>query len=121
MLTPEPAPAPRKPKAAPQAAAPGAPQVISYRHPDRRKNNPEVGLVNEASDPEQPKTTYTYDSMGRLTRTDFPDGTNEQSTYDAEGRRLTSIDRAGRARFHERTFDARGAPASDVVETFEVA
>lgn len=50
-----------KPKAAPQAAATGDPQVLSYRHPDRRKNNPEVGLVNEASDPEQPKTVWAYD------------------------------------------------------------
>ncbi len=41
--------------------APGAPQVLSYRHPDRRINNPEVGLVNEASDPAQPKTTWAYD------------------------------------------------------------
>lgn len=52
---------PGKPKAAPQTAAPGAPQVLSYRHPDRRKNNPEVGLVNEASDPEQAKTPWAYD------------------------------------------------------------
>lgn len=50
-----------KPKAAPQAATPGEPQVISYRHPDRRKNNPEVGLVNEASDPAQAKTPWAYD------------------------------------------------------------
>lgn len=42
-------------------AASGEPQVLSYRHPDRRKNNPEVGLVNEASDPEQPKTAWSYD------------------------------------------------------------
>jgi len=34
--------------------------VFSYRYPDRRKNNPEVGLVNEASDPEQAKTPYAY-------------------------------------------------------------
>ncbi len=39
----------------------GSPQVLSYRHPDRRKNNPEVGLVNEASDPEQAKTSWAYD------------------------------------------------------------
>ena len=50
-----------KPKAATQATPPGDPQVLSYRHPDRRKNNPEVGLVNEASDPEQPKTVWGYD------------------------------------------------------------
>lgn len=52
---------PGRPKAAPQTAAPGEPQVISYRHPDRRKNNPEVGLVNEASDPQQAKTPWAYD------------------------------------------------------------
>jgi adenine-specific DNA-methyltransferase len=40
---------------------PGEPQVLSYRYPDLRKNNPEVGLVNEARDPEQPKTVYSYD------------------------------------------------------------
>ena len=39
-------------------AAPGDPQVLSYRHPDKRKNNPEVGLVSEESDPEQPKTAW---------------------------------------------------------------
>lgn len=44
-----------------QATPPGEPQVLSYRHADRRKNNPEVGLVSETSDPEQPKTTWTYD------------------------------------------------------------
>mgnify|MGYP000864627306 CR=1 FL=1 len=36
-------------------------QVLSYRHNDRRKNNPEVGLVSEASDPQQPKQTWAYD------------------------------------------------------------
>jgi len=45
--------------AAPRAADEPA-QVISYRHADRRKNNPEVGLVNEASDPYQPKQTWAY-------------------------------------------------------------
>lgn len=61
MLTPKSAPKKVKAKVVQQTAAPGDPQVLSYRHPDRRKNNPEVGLVNEASDPEQPKTTYAYD------------------------------------------------------------
>ena len=58
------APAAAKPKAvatAPRADATGAAQVISYRHPDRRKNNPEVGLVSTASDPEQAKTPWAYD------------------------------------------------------------
>ena len=35
--------------------------MLSYRYSDKRKNNPEVGLVNEASDPEQAKTLYAYD------------------------------------------------------------
>ena len=56
------APPPRKPTAKPNtAAAPGDPLVLSYRHPDRRVNNPEVGLVSEASDPERPKTVWAYD------------------------------------------------------------
>ncbi len=35
--------------------------VVSYRHRDRRRNNPEVGMVAVDSDPGQPKTTYAYD------------------------------------------------------------
>ena len=46
---------------APTDASLGAPQVLAYRHPDRRKNNPEVGLVSEASDPDQAKTPWAYD------------------------------------------------------------
>ncbi len=62
MLLPARAPAPAKAKAAaPKAQGSGEPQVLSYRHPDRRKNNPEVGLVSTASDPEQPKTRWAYD------------------------------------------------------------
>lgn len=46
----------------PAPASPQAePQVISYRHPDRRRNNPEVGLVNTQTDPEQPRTRWAYD------------------------------------------------------------
>ena len=50
---------PGKPKARAADAGEEA-QVLSYRHPDRRKNNPEVGLVNEASDPQQPKKEWAY-------------------------------------------------------------
>jgi adenine-specific DNA-methyltransferase len=57
----KPAKAASKARAATQANAPGDPQVLAYRHADRRKNNPEVGLVNEASDPEQAKTPWAYD------------------------------------------------------------
>ncbi|MCV2437812.1 site-specific DNA-methyltransferase [Paucibacter sp. DJ2R-2] len=52
----------RKPKASakPRTLADEAAQVISYRHTDKRKNNPEVGLVSEASDPQQPKKEWAY-------------------------------------------------------------
>ena len=62
---PEDAAAPRKGKGKAKPAgrgkSAGDPQVISYRHQDKRKNNPQVGLVNPESDPEQPKTTWAYD------------------------------------------------------------
>ena len=53
--------APRKPAPKHTHTASGDPQVLSYRFPDRRVNNPEVGLVTESSDPENPKTTWAYD------------------------------------------------------------
>lgn len=61
----EPAPASAKKSAKlrsspPRSAVDEPAQVISYRHADRRKNNPEVGLVNEASDPQQPKKEWAY-------------------------------------------------------------
>ena len=53
----------KKPAAKPKLRAADAgeeAQVLSYRHADRRKNNPEVGLVSEASDPQQPKREWAY-------------------------------------------------------------
>ena len=50
--------------AAPRSARGGAKEdarVLSYRHQDKRKNNPQVGLVNEVNDPQQPKTEWCYD------------------------------------------------------------
>ena len=38
-----------------------APQIISYRHQDKRKNNPEVGIVTPATDPEAGKTRWSFD------------------------------------------------------------
>jgi len=42
-------------------AASEAPQIISYRHQDKRKNNPEVGMVTPATDPEAGKTRWAFD------------------------------------------------------------
>ena len=45
--------------AAPRSTRGGAKEearLLSYRHQAKRKNNPQVGLVNEANDPQQPKT-----------------------------------------------------------------
>ena len=36
-------------------------QVISYRHLDKRVNNPEVGMVHPENDPDKPKTVWAYD------------------------------------------------------------
>ncbi len=36
-------------------------QILSYRHPDKRKNNPEVGMVKPENDPAEPKTVWRYD------------------------------------------------------------
>ncbi len=35
--------------------------ILSYRHADKRKNNPEVGKVTPDNDPFQPKTKWAYD------------------------------------------------------------
>lgn len=48
------------PKSSPAVGRDDPAQVLSYRHSDRRKNNPEVGLVSEASDPQQPKKKWVY-------------------------------------------------------------
>jgi adenine-specific DNA-methyltransferase len=53
---------PGKAKTATRKSAPdGEPQVLSYRHNSKRKNNPQVGLVNETTDPPLPKTMWKYD------------------------------------------------------------
>ena len=36
-------------------------EILGYRHPDRRKNNPDVGMVSPDTDPPQPKTQWAYD------------------------------------------------------------
>lgn len=50
-----------KTKARPPSPASDEAQIVSYRHSQKRKNNPEVGMVNAASDPDQPKTIWAYD------------------------------------------------------------
>ncbi len=39
----------------------GAPQVLSYRHADKRKNNPEVGMVRPENDPDDHEERWCYD------------------------------------------------------------
>jgi adenine-specific DNA-methyltransferase len=50
-----------KKKSKKRVRALGAPTVLSYRHPDKRANNPEVGMVHPDNDPDQPKTVWKYD------------------------------------------------------------
>lgn len=42
-------------------SAPEGAQVLSYRHLDKRVNNPEVGMVHPENDPDKPKTKWAYD------------------------------------------------------------
>lgn len=68
-LTQKTAPEPNEPRKATKAKTAargsgtqdGEPQVLSYRHAAKRKNNPQVGLVNETTDPPAPKTVWKYD------------------------------------------------------------
>lgn len=52
--------APAKPTAG-RAKSGEETQVLSYRHQDKRKNNPEVGMVTPATDPDAGKTKWAYD------------------------------------------------------------
>lgn len=56
-------PMPRKPGEPTRASRRGAddPKVIAYRHKEKRKNNPDVGVVTPDNDPEQPRTRWAYD------------------------------------------------------------
>jgi adenine-specific DNA-methyltransferase len=53
--------------------------ILSYRHPDRRKNNSEVGMVTPATDPDDAKATWQHDPhldptlswTGKAERTSF--------------------------------------------------
>lgn len=38
-----------------------APQILSYRHQDKRKNNPEVGMVTPLTDADDGKTRWSFD------------------------------------------------------------
>ncbi len=42
-------------------ASAGPAQVISYRHSDKRLNNPDVGMVHPENDPDGGKTRWAYD------------------------------------------------------------
>jgi adenine-specific DNA-methyltransferase len=50
-----------KQKTTTKAASGSDSQILSYRHPNKRVNNPDVGLVNPETDPAQPKTAWAYD------------------------------------------------------------
>lgn len=58
----------RKPKAAsaPCPSAADEAQIISYRHLDRRKNNPEVGVVNASTDPDTAPSGILIPTLIRL-------------------------------------------------------
>lgn len=39
----------------------GSASIIAYQHDQKRRNNPDVGVVTPETDPEQPRTTWAYD------------------------------------------------------------
>jgi len=55
------APALKPPVARQKTSVAEAVQVLSYRHLDKRKNNPEVGMVTPATDPDAGRTRWAYD------------------------------------------------------------
>ncbi|HRH72141.1 MAG TPA: site-specific DNA-methyltransferase [Zoogloea sp.] len=68
QVAPEPEPVKPSGKARAGATAPaakraadGETQIISYRHLDKRKNNPEVGMVTPGTDPDDGKARWAYD------------------------------------------------------------
>jgi len=61
VATEEPLRSPPTKSTSRKRGANGEPQVLSYRHDSKRKNNPQVGLVNETTDPPLPKTMWKYD------------------------------------------------------------
>jgi len=84
----------------------------------------ETGKLASVTNAKGNTTTYTYTAQDQsftnpillseqvtftfynLTRIDYPDGTNEQFTYDAKGNMLTRIDRAGKTWSY--TYNSRG-------------
>lgn len=50
----------KKPSSVAKPAAADS-EILSYRHPDRRKNNPEVGMVTPATDADDGKTAWRHD------------------------------------------------------------
>ncbi len=61
--TPQPKKKPNKktPNSSSKGNANQANEVISYRHNDKRKNNPQVGMVDVAGDHDEAKKTWAYD------------------------------------------------------------
>lgn len=63
---PSPRPAARKGAGTARAkrtGAAGAPNVLAYRHDQRRVNNPEVGMVGPESDPAVAETVWRYRTL----------------------------------------------------------
>jgi adenine-specific DNA-methyltransferase len=67
------------PRKSSKTSATDSSDILSYRHPDKRSNNPEVGMVTPATDPDAGKTKWAYDPhldptlnwAGKAERTSF--------------------------------------------------
>jgi RHS repeat-associated protein len=88
-----------------------APQVVDGRdgslvRPTVTQSYDAAGRVITTTDANGHTTSFTYDELGRLTRTDHPDGTFTTQGFDAAGRVTSTTDELGRTTDY--LYDGRG-------------
>jgi RHS repeat-associated protein len=88
-----------------------SPQVVdardgSFTRPTVTQAYDAAGRVISTTDANGYTTSFTYDELGRLTRTDHPDGTFTTQGFDAAGRVTSTTDELGRTTDY--VYDGRG-------------
>jgi RHS repeat-associated protein len=96
-----------------------APQVVDGRNgslvrPTVTQSYDATGRVIATTDANGHTTQFTYDELGRLTRTDYPDGSFTTQGFDEAGRVTSTTDELGRTTDY--VYDSRGRLLS-VTET----
>lgn len=73
---------------------------------DKYQTWDEMGRLRTRTDDRGSETTYSYDHLHRLVRTDFGDGTFKSSRYNADGEKVLELDASGILSTF--TYDANG-------------